>query len=290
MYLDGIYVFIKVVQLGSFTLAAKRLNMPVTTVSGRVSQLEQKLGVTLLTRTTRKISLTLEGERFYRGCENAISELEYAHEELGTSKEHVSGTLKITAPRDVVRFLLMDIVLEFKKKYPDIEVEMMATNRLVDLAIEGIDLAVRVGPLKESSLIQSKIFSSSAHLYASPKYLNTFSSSLSLKTIGDAEFLLYTGQKEQIELMKGDATYLISDLITSVKVDDMELLKELAINAKGIASLPDFICLEDVKKGRLLRVLPSFTSEQYHYYFLYPSAKFLPQRVRSFIDMARESL
>ena len=99
----------------------------------------------------------------------------------------------------------------------------------------------------------------------------SFSSSLSLKTIGDA-------------------TYLISDLKTSVKVDDMELLKELAINAKGIASLPDFICSEDVKKGRLLRVLPSFTSEQYHYYFLYPSAKFLPQRVRSFIDMARKSL
>src|SRR5262250_1275629 len=171
MDLDAIAVFVKVVQAGSFSQAAKLLGMPNSTVSAKISLLEQHLGVTLLQRTTRKLGLTQAGEAYFKRCVQALEELQAAESELATAQREPQGILKLTAPIDLGHSLLPLLVSIFLRKYPQMETELLVTNRILDLVAEGIDLAIRAGALKDSRLIAKRFVLGQFALWASPSYL-----------------------------------------------------------------------------------------------------------------------
>ena len=171
MELDGIAVFVKVVQAGSFSRAAKLLGMPNTTVSAKVAQLERRLGVTLIQRTTRKLHITQSGEAYFKKCVHALDEIQAAETEVSATQGEPKGVLRITSAVDVGHSLLPSLVQSYLKKYPQMTVDLIITNRVVDLVAEGVDLGLRAGALKDSSLIAKKLISTKMGLWASPAFL-----------------------------------------------------------------------------------------------------------------------
>ncbi len=156
MDLDGIEVFVKVVEAGSFSQAAKLLGMPNSTVSAKVSALEKRLGVTLLQRSTRKLRATPAGETYFQQCVQALEQLQAAESELTSAQREPQGLLRVTAPADIGHTLLATLVRGFLQQYPKTEVELVVTNRVLDLIAEGVDLAIRAGELTDSRLIAKR--------------------------------------------------------------------------------------------------------------------------------------
>lgn len=158
MNLNEIAVYVKVVETGSFSGAAKALDMPKSTVSSWVSSLEKRLGVTLIRRTTRKLHITEAGQLYYKQCLAAISQIMTAEEEVSQGQTAPQGLLRITAPVELGGAILPSVIEEFGKKYPSVELEVILTDRTIDLVSEGIDIGIRTGNLKDSSLIAKKIW------------------------------------------------------------------------------------------------------------------------------------
>src|SRR5262245_6658451 len=166
--LDAIAVFVKVVESGSFSAAARRLGMPKTTVSAKVAGLEKRLGVRLIQRTTRKLRMTEAGETYFYHCAIATREVELGEAAIQSARGRPYGVLKVTAPVDLAHAVLPRIVRAYSTKYPDVSVELIVTNRVVDVLEEGIDLAIRWdGSLKDSSLIARRFLETHSNLWAS---------------------------------------------------------------------------------------------------------------------------
>ncbi|MBX9769040.1 MAG: LysR family transcriptional regulator, partial [Bdellovibrionales bacterium] len=191
MDLNEISVFIRVVQTGSFSLAANQLGMPNSTVSHRVSSLEKRLGITLLQRTTRKLHVTPLGEAYFKKCLQGLEALQIAEQDIVSNQKEPQGLLRITAPAELGSTVLPQIVSDFTKKYPKVQVESILTDRRVDLLGEGVDLAIRAGPLKDSSLIAKKIGSSYFAPFASTKYLKAKGTPHQPKDLSGHDCLLF---------------------------------------------------------------------------------------------------
>src|SRR5262245_31565601 len=169
---DAIAVFVKVMETGSFSAAARRLGLPKTTVSAKVAGLEKRLGIRLMQRTTRKLRMTEAGERYFHHCSIATREIELGEAALQLAKGAPYGVLRLTAPVDLAHAILPRIVRAYTAKYPDVSVELIVTNRVVDILAEGIDLAIRwAGALGDSSLIARRFIETRSNLWASPAYL-----------------------------------------------------------------------------------------------------------------------
>jgi len=211
MSLDDISIFIKVAQCGSFTQAAKLLRMPVSTVSAKVASLERRLGVTLLQRTTRKIQITEAGETYFKGCAQALEEIQTAEAQILLNQKEPHGTLRITAPEDLGNNVLPRIVAQFLNSYQNMDIEIIITNRIVDLLEEGVDLAIRAGDLKDSNLISKKFLNEPLSLWGSPDYLEKIGIPQHPYEIKHCEFFLYSFDKaREIKLFSGKEVVKIS--------------------------------------------------------------------------------
>ena len=190
--MDAIAIFVKVVEAGSFSGAARRLGMPKTTVSAKVAGLEKRLGVRLIQRTTRKLRMTEAGEKYFHHCAIAIREVELGEAALQSGKEKPSGVLKVTAPVDLGHAFLPRIAQAYAAKYPDVSLDLILTNRIVDLVEEGVDLAIRwVRALKDSSLIARRFFETGSDLWASPKYLKRLGNPVHPRDLANAAFVTH---------------------------------------------------------------------------------------------------
>ena len=169
--LNEISVFVEVVKAGSFSQAAKKLKMPNSTVSHKVSSLEKRLGLTLLQRTTRKLNVTPAGQIYFKKCLNGFSEIELAEAEMASAQGEAQGLLRVTAPVELGGGILPEIISDFTAQFPKVTIELILTERRVDLLSESVDLAIRAGELKDSSLIAKKIGLAYFALFASPRYL-----------------------------------------------------------------------------------------------------------------------
>ncbi len=173
MDLNEIIIFVKVVEAGSFAGAARRLDVPKSTVSAKVSALERRLGVTLIRRTTRKLFVTEAGQEYFQQCLRSLQQISAAEEQVAQRQSIPQGLLRITAPVELGGTLLPSVITEFQKQYADVKLEVILTDRMVDLVSEGIDLSLRAGDLKDSSLIAKKLGSVYFAPFASPKYLKS---------------------------------------------------------------------------------------------------------------------
>lgn len=288
MDLDGIAIFVKVLQAGSFSQAAKLLGMPNSTVSAKVSALEKRLGVTLLQRTTRKLRATQAGEAYFQRSVRALEELQAAENELETARGEPKGLLRLTAPVEAGHSLLPALVHAFLKKHPRMEVELIVTNRVLDLVVDGIDLAIRAGPLKDSSLIAKRFDLGDLGLWASPEYLTRHAAPRHPKELAQHNCLrFYRFKDDGFRLSHGRENFHVA-VSGQLVADDFETLRSLAILDEGIAFLPSFLCSEDRKQDKLTRVLPQWRGDRVFLSLVYPAQRFVPTKVRAFIAVAEE--
>lgn len=270
MELDGIDVFVKVVQAGSFSGAARLLGLPNTTVSAKVARLEKRLGVQLIRRTTRKLHVTAAGRAYYERCAPALEAIENAEAEMTLAAPEPSGRLSLTCPGDVAHGLLPPIVDRFVERYPRARVEIVVANRVVDLLAEGIDLAIRAAPLADSTLVARKFMPFTGGLWASAAYLKRRGVPRSLADLAEHDGLVFARLSKKVAFR------------TRITADDLETLRVFALQGRGIATLTDYLARE----ARLEPVLPGWSWMTGALSFVYPGQRFVPASVRAFIDTA----
>ena len=293
--MDAIAVFVKVVETGSFSAAARRLEMPKTTVSAKVAGLEKRLGVRLIQRTTRKLHLTEAGEMYFRHCAIAIREVELGEAALESAKAKPGGVLKVTSSVALGHALLPRIAQAYAAKYPDVSLELILTNRAVDLVEEGVDLAIRwAGALKDSSLIARRFIETRLELWASPKYMKGLGKLNHPRDLAKAAFVTLPVQssaapKGSLLLTNGKSDFELQ-MNGRIRADDMELMKALVVLGEGIALLPDFLAADAAEVGKLARVLPPWRPKQQEWmaYFVYPARRYALPKVERFIETALE--
>jgi DNA-binding transcriptional LysR family regulator len=286
MNMDGIDVFVEVVDAQSFTRAAARLGMPTTTVSAKVARLEERLGITLIQRTTRQLRITSAGRSYYNYCIRALAEIAEGERELASVTEEPTGTLRVTAPGDLAQALLTPLVERFLQLFPKVSVELVVANQLIDLIAEGIDLAVRVGPLEDSTLIVRKFRSGRVALWASPSYLDRMGTPQTVDELSGHEFIRFSRLCERITLKSSTGDAVDIEFKGRLASDDLDNLKTFVLRGNGIGLLPEFIGEDLMPFSPLVRVLPEYASEVSSVYFAYPAQRFVPQTVRAFIATA----
>lgn len=283
-------VFVKVVEAGSFVAAAERLKMPKSTVSAKVSALERRLGITLIRRTTRRLFVTDTGQDYYQRCLKALHQIAVAEDVIGQRQAVPQGALRITAPVELGGTLLPAVLSEFKKLYPAVQIEVILADRTVDLVSEGIDVALRAGELKDSSLISKKLGSVYFAPFASPKYLKAAGHPKNPKELKDHHCLQFTALGTQGWPLIGPKGNQTVTLAKPMLINDLNLIKTLAIDGMGIALLPNFFCHADVEEKRLVRILSDWRTNVRPVQFVYPHQEFVPPKLKAFLNLGSEMI
>ncbi len=285
MDIDLVRVFVEVVEHGSFTKAARELQMPKSTVSRRLSKLEAQLGVPLVVRTTRSLRLSQEGERFYAGVAPALAQIEEASLRIAEERAEPRGTLRISIPPDYEN--LPRILSEFREKYPQVHLEVEASSRFVDLVAEGFDCALRAGFLQDSSLIADRLAVLSFALFAGTDYLERHGTPKTLSELRSHQCVLLSRRDGRsvrwtLEGPKG-VEHVEPNGVLSAN-DLMFARNAVAANA-GIGLLPFHVLAHH--EG-LQRILPRYCVRGSALHLVYPSARQIPAVVRAFREHVRE--
>src|SRR5262245_56489579 len=250
MDLNEIAVFTRVVQAGTFTAAAKQLGMPKSTVSRKVSDLEERLDARLLQRTTRKLSLTDAGRTYFDYGVRIVSEIEAAENAVSSLQDKPRGLLRVSVGPSSQ--WLGAIITEFLKRNPEVQLEILATGRNVDLVEERFDVAVRAGPLADSSLVARRLGTAPWFVVASPAYLKKKRRPRAPEDLKDHDCLLFgTGSTAlELRLEHGDQAVHVT-VSARLLVSDFDIIYAAAIGGLGIAVLPAFRCVDDLRERRL---------------------------------------
>ncbi|MCY1076406.1 LysR family transcriptional regulator [Archangium lansingense] len=287
MDLNELLVFAKVVQAGSFTAAARGLQMPKSTVSRKVSELEERVGAQLLQRTTRKLRLTEVGQAYYEHCARIVAEAEEAELAVTRMQAAPHGLLRVTAP--LTFSFLGPIVAEFLKRYPEVQLELVCTDRSVDLMEEGFDLAVRAGRLVDSSLIARRLGNIERIVVAAPSCLQERGVPKTPKDLEKHDCLVFgAGLKANVWTLHSGNKSVDVSVRARVVVNEPDMLHALTLAGSGVALLPTLHYSEDLTTGRLRRILPDWNSSGAPVHAVYPSTRHHSPKVMAFVDFLRE--
>lgn len=291
MDLNEVQTFVSVVEAGSFTLAAKQLGLPKSSVSRRIAHLEESLGVRLLQRTTRKLGLTDAGRVYHEEASRAVAMLRAAGSRVAEQEGAPHGIIRVTAPADAAAPFLAELVARFVQRYPGIHVEVVLTGRTVDLVAEGFDIALRAGKLRDSSLVARKLVDASAALVASPAYLARRGTPHALGDLARHDCVLFrpVSGKNTWTVTGPDGPVSI-DVTGPTGGDDFVFVRQLALADAGIALLPSLTTAADLAAKRLVPILPEYVARQGGFYLVYPSAQHLPKRVAAFRDFVMDNV
>ncbi|MFQ6333884.1 LysR family transcriptional regulator [Methylophilus sp. 3sh_L] len=283
-------VFVRVVQAGSFSAAARQLGLPTSTVSTRVARLEQRLGVTLLQRTTRRLHLTEAGSLYFEHASTGLGYLMEAEAALDEARQQPQGTLKMTAPADLGDALFGHLLAETQQRYPALSLELWLTERYVDLVAEGVDVAIRMGELRDSSLIAKSLGTIQWALFASPTYLQQAKPMTSPVELAKHPCVQFTPMgRHHWDLQRGMNDIRVP-LPGRLLVNNIGVVKTMAENGQGVALLPTFICQSSVQQGGLQRILPEWRGQADAVHLVYPKQRFMPPKLRGFIDLSVTAL
>jgi DNA-binding transcriptional LysR family regulator len=284
-------LFVEVARTKSFRGAAEALDMPNSTLSRHISELEKKIGLQLLHRSTRKVELTAAGEVYFKRCQSIVEEARIAHESLLDVVERPGGTLRVSMPVDLATGYLAPILSEFAKAYPLISFEFDLTPRRVDLQSDPFDLAIRIGapPTTPSTLVARQIAVLPRYLYASPGYLKAAAPLTHPDDLTHHVLCIGEGATSQEETQR---TFYRGDEVVNVviasrfRMNSVGLSRALAMSGVGIAVLDTELAREDVASGRLRRVLPEWRLAPVQVHAI-TDTRLLPARTRLFIDFIK---
>lgn len=283
--------FVAVVETGSFSKAAEQLGASTAAISRRVSALEQTLGMQLLRRTTRRIDLTEAGQQFYGDVVNVFLLLGEAEERVRAGKERVSGFMRIAAPMSFGIQRLAPLLPTFMRRHPELKVQLLLEDRYTDLVAEGIDVAVRIGTLADSSLVARRIGSVARLFCAAPAYLDSRGVPKVPEDLARHSCLQYAqrGPREDWSAILGIPSDTL-EIRGSLTANNAEFLKECAIQGMGVALLPAFVVEDALAAGSLRQVLPDYSPAPFGLYAVRQSSRLIPARVRLFIEYLDEAL
>jgi DNA-binding transcriptional LysR family regulator len=292
--LNDLALFSAVVTHGGFSGAARALGIPKSRVSRRVAALEQRLAVRLLQRSTRSVNVTEVGAAFFTHCESMAASVRAAYEVALRASAKPSGRLRVSCPIGVAHLLLAPVLPKFMLANPEVRLELDLTNRRVDVIGEGYDLAIRVrSTLEDSDLVIRKFGISDQMLAASPSFVtahgpfDTIGSLQGVTGLGPAGV---RGERPRWQLTPPGGTGVDVEYSPAFATDDVYLLFRMALAGAGVAQLPLHLCQEDLKRGRLVALLPDHELPGHQLHAVYPTRRGLIPAVKAFVDMLATDL
>ncbi|GAA5558748.1 LysR family transcriptional regulator [Acinetobacter seifertii] len=287
--LQQFFIFTEVAKRQSFSEVAHRLDLPRSTVTSAIQQLETHYGVRLFHRTTRKVSLTQDGQRILPECQNLLFDYEQLEQLIQTQKQHYRGTLKISMPSRIVHQVIIPELSDFYHRYPDIHLQLNSSDDMTDLIEKGIDCVVRVGELDSSSLIARLI----GHLVmvncASPHYLEQYGTPEQLEDLSQHKLINYAGavgEKQGVFVYSGGTVMMDSAL----SVNNTEAYSAAACAGLGIIQLPYYDVQDKIEQGMLVEVLSAYSAPSLPLNILYPNRSYIPKRLEVFMSWVGEVL
>lgn len=288
--LEAMRVFVAVVDAGSFVAAADALPMSKAAVSRHVAELESHLGVRLLHRTTRRLSVTPEGELFHTRCKEVLATVESAEAEITSRSGEAAGLLRINAPFTFGLLHLAPLWMAFMANHPKVTLDVTLSDRVVDLVEEGFDLAVRIARLPDSSLVSRQIARTRLVLCASPEYLRRHGSPSHPSELAQHQIATYSlfsmGENWAFTGPDGPVTVKVTPRLRSNNGDTCRIA---ALRHQGIVLQPSFLVAPDLQAGTLVELMPEYPSIELGVYVVYPSRRFIAPKLRLLIDFLVEA-
>lgn len=287
---EDMRIFAQVMEAGSFTAAADRLGMSKQSVSRRLMQLEERLGVRLLNRSTRRLDATPLGQHYYQSALRLLGEVQQVEHDISGQAQALRGTLRLSAPLSFAMSHLGCLLTEFLQLHPQVDVEVDLSDRAVDLIGEGYDLALRIGALEDSSLIARRIASVERVYCASPAYLQARGVPLKPEDLAGHDCLPYGHSRQvQWQFRQGGKAQAIQ-VTGRMRANNGELLRDAAIAGMGVTYLPTFIVGQALADGRLVNVLEEWTPPTLQLSAVYPQHRQVARPVQGFVSFLRERL
>jgi DNA-binding transcriptional LysR family regulator len=283
--LSSLRAFVKVVELGSFSEAGRKLRLSRSAISKYIAELERELGVQLIHRTTRKVSPTENGQVYFERTLSALAELDAADQAVTHLQTTPRGLLRVNAPMSFGTITLGPLIADFMAQYPDLQIQLVLSDEHVDPVEGGLDVTLRIAELENSSLIARKLVAIDRVVCASPAYFNKNRKPAHPNDLRNHQCLTYgflsTGN--QWKLTGPDGDHWIAPLWT-LCVNNAEVLRDAAVKGRGIAVLPVFLAADELKSGKLVTCLDTFKPPQLTLYAIYPPTRHLSVKVRLFVD------
>ncbi|WP_051216469.1 LysR substrate-binding domain-containing protein [Ferrimonas futtsuensis] len=283
----GVSEFVAVAETESFTAAGKRLGISTAQVSRQVSALESRLAAKLLYRTTRKVSLTDAGRTYYQHCRQVLDGLSEAERAVTNLQDTPRGQLRVTAPVTFGERTLAPLVNDFALRYPELEVQLVLTNQRLDLVEEGMDLAIRLGRLEDSSMMARRLASRQLHVCASPGYLSLYGEPHSLTELDRHQCLVGTMDYWRFQEEGRSRNVRVRGRL---RCNSGWALTDAALKGLGLAQLPDYYVQESLASGQLVSVLDHLSEQGEGVWALYPHNRHLSPKVRLLVDYLVESM
>lgn len=287
--LIDLQTFVAVVESGSFNQAANRMDTSAASVSRRISALEEALDSRLLNRTTRQLSLTESGQQYYADVQNILVELQAAEERLCIGEAEIKGTLRVAAPMSFGVKSIAPLLPHFLSRYPGLAVDLQLEDKQTDLHASGIDLALRIGRLEDSSLVATRLCDIEFGFYASPAYLKQSGEPATPEDLSTHQCLHYTLVSHSDE-WPGQDSNTRSPITSRLSTNNGDVLKEAALQGIGIVALPRFIVETELLEGSLQPILQAHAPRTMGLYAIRLSRRFTPARVRLLIDYLKANL
>ena len=278
-------IFSAVVDAKSFSEAARRIGIAKSAVSKHVSLLESHIGVRLLNRTTRKLNLTEAGERYYQSCKQMVNVANDAKREVRRLQEQAVGTLRVSSTVAFGTKHLVPIISLFHQQHPELKIELLLGDEIVNMVDEGIDLSIRVGWLSDSSMVARKLFSTPRLVVASPDYLNKHGTPKTPTELVNHNWIIVTllpspqrctfrleGQQQTVHMMSTTRTNSINGSLAFV------------LNGDGITSISKYLIVDELESGKLIQLLPEYEPDHVGIFAVYPDRQYVPSKVRLLLD------
>lgn len=291
-HLQGIAAFVHAVETGSFTAAAARMGVSKSATGKSIARLEERLGVRLLDRTTRRLNMTADGHAYYQSCLKVLEELSTAETLLASRKQVVSGVLRVNLPISFGRLCVMPVLMTVAERYPDLELDVSFTDRRVDLVEEGIDLAVRLGGAgDQASLIGRRLGVQRSLICAAPSYLDRRGRPGSVDDLGEHDCLAFAkgGQPLPWATVASDGSSKSFAIRPRYTVSHGEALRDATVNGMGLAYLSTWLAASDILGGRLEVVPIPVPAEDVPITALWPRSRDLAPKLRAVVDALVEA-
>ncbi|MEQ8207328.1 MAG: LysR family transcriptional regulator [Woeseia sp.] len=290
--LTDIAVFVAVVDEGSFTKAAERLKLSRPVVSKYVTRLEERLGVRLLNRTTRRLSLTEAGRIFHERSQRGLRDIEDAEAEISRLRETPSGVLRINSPMSFGILHIAPALPEFLQSYPELTVDMKLDDRKVDLIEEGFDVSVRIADMPDSSLIARRMAPCRHAIVATQSYLDNYGTPRTPADLVKHNVLSFSYQRSASNwhFLSPDNKPVTVSVSGALQMNNSLALREAVLAGTGIMRAPTFIVGKDIQAGRLIPLLTNYPTLEISIYLVYPERRHLLPKVRAFVDFMADKI
>lgn len=281
-------IFVRVVRRGSFTAVALELNSTQPTISKKINQLEKELGVKLLRRTSREQELTEAGKEYFDRCQKILDDIDETESIVRNQRASPQGVLRVTAPVDFSNSILAPLLKSFLAIYPEIKIDLILDNREIDLVAEGIDVAIRVGGLKDSALFAKPVAQSHLSIVASPSYIKRYGMPKNSRDLAQHNCLIYALNNDWDLIKDEDGSSL--SVAGNIRSNSGNMILSSALIGSGLAVLPYWLAYQALETGDLVPVLVDVKPVYFPINMVFIDKKYLPLKVQSFINFFKAEI